>query len=553
MDHQQVEDSNIIVPPVRVHVMVIDDDATSLAIVSSLLRALNYEVSSFYDPIRALYTLRVGKQSFDLILTALYMPKMDGFELTRRVNEEFKIPVIMISTDDRENVMVRAIEEGVVLYLLKPFSSNDLRNIWQFAISTKSRSIPNTNLYTPETGSHGVRFRSIESQPVSSSKGVVSGRKKKKDSKGKNGNQEKVIDKKESNPMKKKAKVVWTDFLQYKFLHAVHFIGLDRAVPKKILEVMNVPGLTRENVASHLQKYRIFLRKVAERCMISSDKTTEEIIWSKFLSRHASFVLEKIQQKRSFNLNSSQNPNFPPFPNRDQCSNPNNGDRCRFTNGQLSFAKKLPLYNIGHTASFTNNVDPLPMNVDNNAQAFNFSGSQFQNSTPFQDPYLGSSFSSNNIYHGGSSVGLNGEISTTQNNVSNGNYVGFDGNYVGFGFGGDHNSYNWGLMCNNNDINFGGASQGTMSHSNHALDNKVNGQEDSGFLPCLYPSESFVHNQIPNQQQDSVGFMKDQSNQLNNMYITDDESSTFDPLSIDDQVLDEFLGWLLVNDTLAHV
>ncbi|KAG7026071.1 Two-component response regulator ORR21, partial [Cucurbita argyrosperma subsp. argyrosperma] len=347
MDHQQVEDSNIIVPPVRVHVMVIDDDATSLAIVSSLLRALNYEVSSFYDPIRALYTLRVGKQSFDLILTALYMPKMDGFELTRRVNEEFKIP-----------------------------------------------------------------------------------------------------------------------------------------------------------------KYRIFLRKVAERCMISSDKTTEEIIWSKFLSRHASFVLEKIQQKRSFNLNSSQNPNFPPFPNRDQCSNPNNGDRCRFTNGQLSFAKKLPLYNIGHTASFTNNVDPLSMNVDNNAQAFNFSGSQFQNSTPFQDPYLGLSFSSNNIYHGGSSVGLNGEISTTQNNVSNGNYVGFDGNYVGFGFGGDHNSYDWGLMCNNNEINFGGASQGTMSHSNHALDNK---------------------------QQDSVGFMKDQSHQLNNMYITDDESSTFDPLSIDDQ------------------
>ena len=86
-------------------------------------------------------------------------------------------------------------------------------------------------------------------------------------------------------------------------------------------------------------------------------------------------------------------------------------------------------------------------------------------------------------------------------------------------------------------------------------------------MPCLYPSESFVHNQIPNQvsnegifnnknvinifnqdfesinifmshylqQQDSVGFMKDQSNQLNNMYITDDESSTFDPLSIDDQ------------------
>ena len=36
------------------------------------------------------------------------------------------------------------------------------------------------------------------------------------------------------------------------------------AVPKKILEIMNVDGLTRENVASHLQKYRLYLKRLAE-------------------------------------------------------------------------------------------------------------------------------------------------------------------------------------------------------------------------------------------------------------------------------------------------
>ncbi|KAM3202544.1 two-component response regulator ARR1 [Capsicum annuum] len=41
---------------------------------------------------------------------------------------------------------------------------------------------------------------------------------------------------------------------------------LSEAVPKKILELMNVPGLTRENVASYfqvLQKYRLYLRRLS--------------------------------------------------------------------------------------------------------------------------------------------------------------------------------------------------------------------------------------------------------------------------------------------------
>ncbi|KAK1376241.1 HTH myb-type domain-containing protein [Heracleum sosnowskyi] len=62
----------------------------------------------------------------------------------------------------------------------------------------------------------------------------------------------------------KKQRLIWTGEMHQKFLDAIAQIGHDRAFPKKIVEVMNVPGLTRENVASHLQKYRICLKKVQE-------------------------------------------------------------------------------------------------------------------------------------------------------------------------------------------------------------------------------------------------------------------------------------------------
>ncbi|CAI5467417.1 unnamed protein product [Closterium sp. Yama58-4] len=51
----------------------------------------------------------------------------------------------------------------------------------------------------------------------------------------------------------KKARIIWSVELHQQFVKAVHHLGVDKAVPKKILEMMGVPGLTRENVASHLQ------------------------------------------------------------------------------------------------------------------------------------------------------------------------------------------------------------------------------------------------------------------------------------------------------------
>lgn len=55
---------------------------------------------------------------------------------------------------------------------------------------------------------------------------------------------------------KKKAKVDWTPELHRRFVQAVEQLGVDKAVPSRILELMGIDCLTRHNIASHLQKYR---------------------------------------------------------------------------------------------------------------------------------------------------------------------------------------------------------------------------------------------------------------------------------------------------------
>lgn len=55
---------------------------------------------------------------------------------------------------------------------------------------------------------------------------------------------------------KRKVKVDWTPELHRRFVQAVEQLGLDKAVPSRILELMGIDCLTRHNIASHLQKYR---------------------------------------------------------------------------------------------------------------------------------------------------------------------------------------------------------------------------------------------------------------------------------------------------------
>ncbi|XP_057548969.1 transcription factor LUX-like [Amaranthus tricolor] len=60
----------------------------------------------------------------------------------------------------------------------------------------------------------------------------------------------------------KRTRLVWSPQLHKRFVDVVTHLGIKSAVPKTIMQLMNVEGLTRENVASHLQKYRLYLKRM---------------------------------------------------------------------------------------------------------------------------------------------------------------------------------------------------------------------------------------------------------------------------------------------------
>lgn len=95
----------------------------------------------------------------------------------------------------------------------------------------------------------------------------------------------------------KRPRLVWTPQLHKRFVDAVAHLGIKNAVPKTIMQLMSVDGLTRENVASHLQKYRLYLKRMqgistgggasgAGAGSLSSDPATDHLFASSPVPAH---------------------------------------------------------------------------------------------------------------------------------------------------------------------------------------------------------------------------------------------------------------------------
>lgn len=111
-----------------VKVLVVDDSVTSRLLLKNVLEASGYYVTTAVDGAEALATLRTG--DFDLLVSDVEMPRMDGFELTSRVRMDRRLaalPTVLVTALESREDRERGIEAGADAYIGK--SGFDNRNL----------------------------------------------------------------------------------------------------------------------------------------------------------------------------------------------------------------------------------------------------------------------------------------------------------------------------------------------------------------------------------------------------------------------------------------
>lgn len=101
-------------------ILVAEDSITTRMLLTSILESAGYEVETAVDRQDALYKLRAGE--YDMLVSDVEMPRMNGFELTEKIRSDEKLsdlPVILCTTLSRREDRERGVEAGANAYLTK--------------------------------------------------------------------------------------------------------------------------------------------------------------------------------------------------------------------------------------------------------------------------------------------------------------------------------------------------------------------------------------------------------------------------------------------------
>lgn len=105
-------------------VLVVDDEKPISDIIKFNLEQEGYEIDTAFDGEEALK--KVYQFQPNLIILDLMLPKLDGFQVCRKIRESFNIPIIMLTAKEEEVDKVLGLELGADDYITKPFGMREL-------------------------------------------------------------------------------------------------------------------------------------------------------------------------------------------------------------------------------------------------------------------------------------------------------------------------------------------------------------------------------------------------------------------------------------------
>jgi two-component system OmpR family response regulator len=111
-------------PPARMRILIVEDEPDLLRSIPQALREEGYAVDTAPDGEDGFY--KAENYDYDAIVLDVMLPKMDGWEILKRLRKIKKTPVLMLTARDQTRDRVKGLDSGADDYLVKPFDLDEL-------------------------------------------------------------------------------------------------------------------------------------------------------------------------------------------------------------------------------------------------------------------------------------------------------------------------------------------------------------------------------------------------------------------------------------------
>lgn len=114
-------------------VIIVDDSraviATAELALEEIINSGIIEFKSYLNPMELLGALQTGNENFDLLISDVNMPQLNGLDLSRSIKADDRYknkPIIILTTESSSDLKMQGKEIGVTGWMVKPFSDEKL-------------------------------------------------------------------------------------------------------------------------------------------------------------------------------------------------------------------------------------------------------------------------------------------------------------------------------------------------------------------------------------------------------------------------------------------